>query len=127
MLSGSGEQVLLVDDEVAVLTMVRETLETFNYRVLTAKHGAEALELYQQNGKIDVVICDMMMPVMDGPATLQELRKLDPAIQVIAVSGLGSESALDTVSKLTVQKYLRKPFTPLELLTALRDALDRGV
>ena len=77
--------------------------------------------------RFDAVICDMMMPVMDGPATLQELRKLDPAIKVIAVSGLGSESALDRVSKLTVQKFLRKPFTPQELLTALRDALDGGV
>ena len=127
MPSGHGEQILVVDDEIAVLAMVRETLETFNYRVLTAKHGAEALELYQQKGKIHAVICDMMMPVMDGPATLQVLRELDPGLKVIAVSGLGSESALERVGKLNVQKFLRKPFTPQELLTALRNSFEVDV
>ncbi len=66
----------------------------------------------------------LMMPIMDGPATVQALRELDPSVKVIAVSGLGSESALEKVGKLNVQKLLRKPFTPQELLTSLRDALD---
>ena len=121
---GRGEQILVVDDEAAILTMVRETLETYNYTVLTAKHGAEALDLYHRKGKIHLVISDMMMPVMDGPATVQALRELDPSVKVIAVSGLGSESALGRVNKLNVQGFLRKPFTPQDLLTTLRDALD---
>jgi len=121
---GHGEQILVVEDEVAILTMVRETLETYNYKVLTAKHGAEALDLYQRKGKIHLVISDMMMPVMDGPATVQALRKIDPSVKVIAVSGLGSESALEKVGELNVQEFLRKPFTPQDLLTTLRDALD---
>ena len=121
---GQGEQILVVEDEVAILTMIRETLETYNYKVLTAKHGAEALDLYQRKDKIHLVISDMMMPVMDGAATLQALRKLDPALKVVAVSGLGSESALMKIGKLNVQAFLRKPFTPRELLTTLRDTLN---
>ena len=127
MPAGQGEQILVIDDEVAVLAMIRETLETYNYRVLTAKDGAEALDLYKQNkAGIRLVISDMMMPVMDGPATLGALRQLDSAVKVIAVSGLGSESALNRIRHLNVQALLRKPFTPQELLTTLRHTLDGG-
>src|SRR5256884_2282610 len=69
---GRGETVLLVEDEAALLEIAREMLEAFNYRVLTASDGAEALALYEQSGReIDGVGTDMMMPVMDGAALVQ--------------------------------------------------------
>ena len=122
--SGHGEQVLVVDDEIAVLEMTRETLETFNYRVLMAKNGAEAVVIYQRNkDEIRAVISDMMMPIMDGPATVDALRKIDPGVRVIGISGLGSEAALVKCGKLGVQRFLRKPFTPEELLTTLHSVV----
>jgi len=66
---GKGQQVLLVDDELAILEIAKETLETFNYRVLTARDGVEAVTLYRQRkGEINIVVTDLMMPIMDGPA-----------------------------------------------------------
>ena|SRR5256885_13458889 len=95
-----------------------------NYRVLMAKNGAEAVVLYQRNkNEIRAVISDMMMPIMDGPATVDALRKIDPGVRVIGISGLGSEAALVKCGKLGVQRFLRKPFTPEELLTTLHSVV----
>ncbi len=107
--------------------MTRETLETFNYRVLSARDGAEAVALYQRHkGEIRAVISDMMMPVMDGPATVQALREIDPLVKVIGITGLGSESALVKGGRLNVQEFIKKPFTTEELLTTLRRVLEGG-
>jgi PAS domain S-box-containing protein len=126
--SGRGEQILLVDDEIAVLEMTRETLEAFNYRVLMARDGAEAVVLYQRHkGEIRAVISDMMMPVMDGPTTIDALRKIDPGVNVIGVSGLGSESILAKSGKLSLQVFLKKPFTTEALLTNLRQLLESRI
>lgn len=126
--SGNGEQILVVDDDIAILEMTRETLEAFNYRVLMAKDGAEAIVLYQRHkGEIHAVISDMMMPVMDGPTAIDALRKIDPAVKVIGVSGLGPESVLTKGGELSVQVFLKKPFTTELLLTTLRQLLEARV
>src|SRR5262249_51740975 len=68
--SGHGELVLVVDDESAIREITRSTLEAYNYSVLTASDGTEAIALYAQNRDIvKVVLTDMMMPFLDGPAT----------------------------------------------------------
>jgi PAS domain S-box-containing protein len=121
---GRGEQVLVVDDEIAVLEMSRQTLEAFNYRVLTAQNGAEAVGIYERHrGEIQAVITDMMMPIMDGPASIQALQNLDPGVRVIGISGLGSEAALTKAGKLKVQRFLKKPYATGSLLTSLREVL----
>ena len=85
---GDGELVLLVDDEVLILEMARATLEAYGYRVLTAAGGAKALATYQQHrDEVQVVVLDMMMPEMDGPATMKALRSMDPQVCVVASSG----------------------------------------
>src|SRR5205823_4786336 len=90
---GRGETVLLVEDEAALLEIAREMLEAFNYRVVTASDGAEALALYEQRAReINVVVTDMMMPVMDGAALVQELRRIQPQVKVVCVSGFGSRA-----------------------------------
>jgi CheY-like chemotaxis protein len=122
--AGQNEQILVVDDEIALLEMVRQTLESFHYRVLTARNGGEALAIFQQyRGEIHAVIIDMMMPVMDGPATIQALRKLEPGLKFIGVSGLGSEAELMKAGALKVPAFLKKPFATEELLTTLRQVL----
>ena len=122
--AGHGELILAVDDDLAILEMLRETLETYGYRVLTAGNGLEALPLYQKHaGEIAVVITDMMMPVMDGPATIRMLRQMNPQVKIIGVSGLGSESAVITAGKLTVQAFLKKPYPTELLLRKLREVV----
>ena len=69
--------ILIVDDEVAVREISQLTLEDHGYRVITANNGAEAIECYTRlAGDIKVVLIDMMMPVLDGPATIQALSKV---------------------------------------------------
>jgi CheY-like chemotaxis protein len=85
---GRGELVLLVDDETMVLDMARATLELNGYRVLSAVGGAEAVSLYAENAdEIQAVVMDMMMPGMDGTATIRALRDIRPEVRVITSSG----------------------------------------
>jgi two-component system cell cycle sensor histidine kinase/response regulator CckA len=81
---GNGETVLVIDDEASVVTITGETLETFGYRVLTATDGAHGVAVYAKHmDEIDVVITDMMMPVMDGPATTHALKRINPAVKTL--------------------------------------------
>ena len=76
---GNGETVLVVDDEASILTITSQTLQAFGYRVLTATDGAEAVAIYAQHkNEIAVVLTDMMMPIMDGPATIRALMRINP-------------------------------------------------
>ena len=121
---GRGETVLLVEDEAALLEITREMLEAFNYRVLTAGDGAEALALYEQRaGEIDVVVTDMMMPVMDGAVLVQELRRIQPQVKVVCVSGLGSRARSSEVAQLNPHAFLTKPYSTDKLLAALHEVI----
>ena len=85
---GQGQTILVVEDEDAVRLALAESLVTLNYKVLTAVNGHDALALYDQHpGSIDVVVSDMIMPVMDGKALYRALRQRDMAIKFIVLSG----------------------------------------
>jgi len=121
---GHGEMVLVVDDEESIREITRGTLETFGYKVLTAADGTEALALYaDKENEIAVVLTDMVMPFMDGPATIRALQRMNPKVRIIAASGLGvgqraGEGPLEGVSIL-----LNKPYTAERLLNALAQVL----
>lgn len=119
---GGGELVLVVDDEPAIRTMVKRTLERFGYRVLLAAHGAEAIATYANaSERIDVVLTDMAMPVMDGPATIIALQAIDPSVRIVASSGLddGARAALGA----RVKHFIAKPYTGQALLDILYTAI----
>ena len=121
---GAGELALVVDDESAVREVTRQTLEAFGYRVLLAADGADAIAAYTTQGpEIAAVVMDMMMPTMDGPATIRVLRKLNPKLAIIATSGHSESSQRAQVSSLHVKHFLPKPYTAEALLKVLRDAL----
>ncbi|WP_088242410.1 CBS domain-containing protein, partial [Calothrix rhizosoleniae] len=88
---GDGELILVVDDEEAIREISKAILETHNYRVLTASDGIEAIALYAQSqNEIDAVLIDMMMPSMGGKTAIRTLKKINPQVKIIAVSGLVS-------------------------------------
>jgi PAS domain S-box-containing protein len=121
---GNGEGVLVVDDEVAVLAVMKATLENYDYRVFTAPSGSEAITLFgTKQDEIQLVITDLAMPLMDGVATIEGLRKIRPKIKIIAASGLEwkPEHGFD-VEKIA-DAFLRKPFTVEKLLHTTRDVL----
>ena len=96
---GNGETVLVVDDEASILIITSQTLQAFGYRVLTATDGAEAVAIYAQHRhEIAVVLTDMMMPIMDGPATIRALTQINPAIKIIAASGLNANGEVAKAS-----------------------------
>jgi PAS domain S-box-containing protein len=121
---GTGQTVLVVDDEAPIRDIVRRTLEAFGYRVVLAADGGEAVELYEQHGTgIAAVLVDMMMPVLDGPATIQALQRLNPSVITIGVSGLASNDPIARAAG--AQHFLLKPFSAEKLLRALHNALTR--
>jgi signal transduction histidine kinase/CheY-like chemotaxis protein len=121
---GHGELILVVDDEESIREITRGTLETFGYNVLTASDGTEALALYaDKKNEIAVVLTDMVMPFMDGPATIRALQRMNPQVRIIAASGLGTglhagEGTLEGVSV-----FLNKPYTAEKLLKTLAEVL----
>ena len=122
---GNGETVLLVDDEASIITITTQTLQAFGYRVLTATDGAEAVASYAQHAnEIAVVLTDMAMPIMDGAATIRALSKINPAIKIIAASGLHANSDATKASGAGIKHFLTKPYTAGTLLKTLRTILE---
>ncbi|HEX3035524.1 MAG TPA: response regulator [Thermodesulfobacteriota bacterium] len=123
--TGHGELVLIVDDEASIREIARVTLETHDYRVITASDGVEAIALYAQNKEeIKAVITDMMMPILDGSTTIRALRRIEPEVKVIALSGLKENSEVSKILNINIQAFLPKPFTAEVLLQTLHKVLN---
>jgi len=119
--AGSGELILVVDDEIAIREIAKGTLEAYGYRALTASDGTEAVALYAlHKNEIKVVLTDIMMPYMDGPATIRALQKLNPNVRIIASSGLAENSKIEGV-----KGFLPKPYTAERLLNTLAEVLQQ--
>lgn len=124
---GHGEVVLVVDDEASVRLIMAQTLQTFGYRTVTANDGAEAVAIYQQRAaEIAVVLVDMMMPVLDGAATIRKLAAINPELKVIAASGLETSDVLARAGDGYISAFLPKPYTAGTLLKALHKILSEG-
>ncbi|OUL18793.1 hybrid sensor histidine kinase/response regulator [Nostoc sp. RF31YmG] len=123
--SGNGELILVVDDEVSICQIAKTTLESHNYRILTASDGIGALALYAQHmDDISVVLIDMMMPVMDGASTILMLQRMNPKAQIIAMSGIMAYEAAAQKNSLGIREFLPKPFTAQVLLNTLHEVLS---
>ena len=126
--AGQGELILVVDDEVSIRTITKTALENHHYRVLTASDGIEAIALYAQHKKsINAVLIDIMMPEMDGSTTIRTLRKMEPEVKIIAVSGLVSTDKLAQLAMLEVNTFLSKPYTTIDLLKSLHTVLNPDI
>jgi CheY-like chemotaxis protein len=122
--TGQGELILVVDDEGSIREITRGTLETFGYNVVTAADGTEALAIYaDRKNEIAVVLTDMVMPFMDGPATIRALQRMNPEVKIIAASGLAASHKPGEGLLEGVQIFLNKPYTAEKLLTALAQLL----
>jgi PAS domain S-box-containing protein len=123
---GRGELVLLVDDEESIRRVARQTLERHGYRMIEASDGTQGLALYKQHqSEVRLVITDVVMPFMDGPAFIRALRQLNPQARIIAMSGHQSKADAGHLPPKLVQGLLAKPFDAAELLQTLKQALRR--
>ncbi|CAM3005536.1 ATP-binding response regulator [Rariglobus hedericola] len=122
--SGEGQLVLVVDDESSIRDIMKHTLEAFGYRVITAEDGVQALGIYVlQSREVAVVITDMMMPAMDGPMLIAALRRINPSVRIIGVSGLNAQCSLSAGQDGGVKHFLNKPYTAETLLVLLKKVL----
>jgi PAS domain S-box-containing protein len=123
---GGGELVLVVDDEKSVRQVTRKLLERNGYRVIEAAEGAEGITQYVANQKeVQVVLTDLAMPVMDGPAFIRVLRRLNPQVRIIAMTGYQSKLSLPADLGVLGQAHLSKPFTGPVLLQTLQRVLHQ--
>lgn len=118
LFDGRGQLILVVDDEMAIREITRDSLEIYNYHTMLASDGVEALALYGQNWqRIAVVMIDMMMPHLDTPSVIQALQQINPAVNIIAMSGSTLNEGI--VAQYRLSAFLTKPFTTNEMMHAL--------
>jgi two-component system, cell cycle sensor histidine kinase and response regulator CckA len=123
-LSGSAT-VLLVEDEDAVRMGGVRALTSRGYTVHEASSGIEALEIFNElGGKIDIVVSDVVMPEMDGPTLLGELRKLQPDIKFVFVSGYAEDAFAKNLPEDAHFGFLPKPFSLKQLATVVKEVLE---
>lgn len=124
-LTGSAT-ILLVEDEEAVRAFASRALASRGYTVHEAGTGTEALAVMEEtDGAIDLVVSDVVMPEMDGPSLLRELRKQRPDLKIIFVSGYAEDAFAKNLPEGEQFHFLPKPFTLKALATAVKDALGR--
>jgi len=118
------ERILLVEDEESVRAFSARALRTTGYEVFEADCGEEALEILDQlDNKIDLMISDVVMPEMDGPALLVEVRKRLPDLKVIFVSGYAEESVRNDLADDRSVEFLAKPYSLSQINTKVKDVL----
>ena len=124
-LTGSG-RVLLVEDEDVVRSFAVRALKRQGYEVFEASTGVEALEVMAEHeDKIDIVVSDVVMPEMDGPTLLKELRKKNPDLNIIFVSGYPHEAFETSLDKNQQFAFLPKPFSLPQLAAKVKEELGR--
>jgi two-component system, cell cycle sensor histidine kinase and response regulator CckA len=124
---GNGESILVVDDEVSVREILKATLETYNYRVITANDGMQGIATFTKyQAEIRAILFDLMMPALNSAAAIRTLQRIDPDVEIVVMSGLAADELSENISDVRVAGCLAKPFTSQELLQTLAGLLMRG-
>lgn len=123
ILSGSGT-ILIVDDEELIRLTGKEMLESMGYKVMLAENGQEAIDLFTINhSNIDLVLMDMIMPVMNGREAFKKMRSIDGICKVIISSGFTRDENLNELKNEGLAGFIRKPYRDYELSQLLSEAL----
>ncbi len=121
-LTGQGT-ILLVEDEEGLRALNARGLASRGYTVLEAGNGVEAIEAFDKHGSVDLVVSDVVMPEMDGPTLLKELRQRDPDLKIIFVSGYAEEAFSKNLPSQEQYAFLAKPFTLKQLVAEVKKTL----
>ncbi|MDX8381215.1 MAG: MASE3 domain-containing protein [Ghiorsea sp.] len=118
---GYGELILLVDDQESILEMGQEVLVSLGYKVLTAKNGQEAIEMYKTHAdEIKLIIIDVVMPIMGGDLASQNIRQINPNVKIIFSTGYDKDTQLNMVNETVISK----PFSIVKISHVIRQQLD---
>jgi PAS domain S-box-containing protein len=122
------ETVLLVDDEEMIIDVGTQILKKLGYEVLTARHGKEAIEVYQQNRqKVAMVILDLIMPHMGGEETFDRLKEINPQVKVLLSSGYSLDRQTAKILERGCDGFIQKPFRMKDLSRKLRQIITKYV
>ena len=123
--SGKGELISIVDDEPAIREILATTLESYNYRSVTASSSEQAIELYaQHHTEIQTILLDWMMPGGDPTDTIAQFQSIDPNVRVILMSGLSVHEIAAQNHGGTIKAFLSKPFSTQDLLQTIKAVLN---
>ena len=121
-LTGHGT-ILLVEDEEGLRALNARGLTSRGYTVLEAGNGVEALEVIEKQGNVDLVVSDVVMPEMDGPTLLKELRRRNPKVKIIFVSGYAEEAFAKNLPSQEQYAFLAKPFSLKQLVAEVKKTI----
>lgn len=122
---GNREYVLLIDDDAEIRELAAEMLTEEGYKLILASDGFEALDIYRKIGsQIELVILDFFLPVLDGDAVFDELRAINPKINVVLSSGFAEQDKVSAMLAQGLGGFIPKPYTREKLLGQVRTALD---
>jgi CheY-like chemotaxis protein len=122
---GTRELVMIVDDEDFVTLLAQRVLTDEGYRVVTARDGFQAIEIYRKlKDQIALIILDFTMPVMDGSDVFAELLQINPGVPVVLSSGFAEQERLRSMLARGLRGFIPKPYTQQKLLTQIRSTLD---
>ena len=122
---GEREYLLLIEDEPDVADLASEMLAEQGYRIVIAHDGFEALKIYERMGKqIGLVILDYFLPVIDGDAVFEELRAINPKVNVVLSSGFAEQTKIASMLAQGLRGFIPKPYSREKLLEQVRSTLD---
>jgi len=122
--NSSQATILVVDDEPVLRKIAGRILETSGHTVLFAENGGEAVDIFEESWqKIDLVLLDLVMPIMGGKETYLELIKIDPTVKTLICSGFRKDERVDELLDLGARGFLQKPYTVEEMRTAISTIL----
>lgn len=119
------ETILIVDDEKTILEVTKAILENLGYHILTAQTGHEAIDIYLADSeKIDLVILDMVMPVMGGGETFVKMKAFNPDIKAILSSGYSLSEQAKSIMDQGIKAFIQKPYRLDDLSQKIRDVIE---
>jgi len=121
---GAQRTILVVEDNGALRRLMLRILEGCGYSVLEAANGHQGMDLFQQQGTVDLAIIDMVMPGMSGLDVAAEIERQQPGTKILYVSGHGSSVAIDSISRRTPDRVLLKPFDAADLIDRVAQLLQ---
>jgi CheY-like chemotaxis protein len=122
---GPRELILIIDDEPEIAEFASTILAEEGYKVIVARDGFEALKIFQQiHRQIGLIILDFFLPVMDGDAVFEELKMINPSVNVVLSSGFAEQNKIGAMLAQGLRGFIPKPYTPEKLLEQVRSTLD---
>ena len=122
---GGRELILIIDDEPEIAEFASTILAQEGYKVVVAREGFEALKIFQQiHDQIGLIILDFFLPVMDGDAVFEELKAIDPGVNVVLSSGFAEQNKIGAMLAKGLRGFMPKPYTREKLLEQVKSTIE---